>query len=1118
VTSESADLTYHPVLADASAFLAKASADRFLLVGTGLDDGQGLPDGFEAVEHCRQLSGDCSLPVGNYRFAGPEGIAVMLITKGESAGPPTLADRTETRSNSLEQAEAWFEHLWAEAALIPEPSFQMNDLVNMVVDGREAQVRNRRFEDGAWRYAVRCDGRTRIVDEAAVSVADIDDDPHEWIQRPVCAARQIAATLTRAKLIEHLTDMVYSFRATRTIYRPYQFRPVIKLLRTGRHRLLIADEVGLGKTIEAGLIWTEFDARGQADRVLVVCPSMLVAKWRAEMDERFGYEVTELDSDGLERVLTQMESDRLPPRFRAVCSLERLRRWEGLERLNDLAPRFDLIIVDEAHSFRNLGTMSHALGALLSDWSDALVFLSATPLNLGNADLFNLLQLLEPGEFDDLHALKSRLEPNAVLTRISTSLLDAGVDNSRRLSWLMSVHGLTFGPAVTQRREFTQLESLLGADALDHQDIAEAKRLVAELHTLSSAINRTRKAEIDEEPTIREAHSIPVKPTEVERDFYQAVHEWQAERARRKGMALGFIGQMPLRLAGSCLPAMRDKVLDEASAWADVLADPDDHEESSELDGVDDLDKPPPDVVAAARALGDVDTKFDEFVGRLAEVVEQGRKVLIFTFSRPTLAYLERRLTGRFRVASLHGGVPSRARQGVIAEFRAGEFDLMLASRVASEGLDFEFCGAVINYDLPWNPMEVEQRIGRIDRFGQREEVIYVMNFHTPGTIESDIIERVHERIGVFSESIGEMEPILQSQLAGLQKVIYDFDLSDGQRARKIDQILAAVETKAQIRTEVEDAADYLNVLDNTEVDGFEDEVIKNGRYVGQPELVWLLEDWAASAPGATCELSEDRLWLRFRGNATLEEHLLGVQAAGERSASEIAVLSADLRNEAEIHLCLDQETARRRGADLLSANHPLVLAALRAPSTARCRFGSVSMAMSDIDPGFYLVIVGVAHWSGVRSATEFWTAAADSSGYASGERPGDLVLAALAEARLAPASTQTPSWSARALRECQRQLDRRLDDEGRRRDEENRALASARRISLAETHNRKLAQIRVRIDTLRREGKPATIPLFESQIRNQEHLYRKAEQDLEDLSIGSMDLEYVAVCVVEVV
>ena len=773
MTSGEHDFAYHPVLAEASSFLQASNSSRFLLVGDSLNDGDGLPEGFEDVAVCRQQpgrEGSDSLPTGNYRFRTTGGRSAMLVTSGAGPAGPVRGDATRGGTAFLDRAHAWFEHLWAEAQPIPPPAFAKGDDVVTVPGGRETSVHSRRFGSGEWRYRVRLDGKRQTVLEGALAHAELDDDPLEWVKRTPGGTREIAATLTRAKLDERLTDTVYSFGATRTVFRAYQFRPVMKLLRTGRNSMLIADEVGLGKTIEAGLVWTELDARRQADKVLVVCPSGLVDKWRQEMSERFGFETQRLDTAGLDELLEQFETASVPARFRAVCSLERLRIWGGLERLNGLAPHFDLVIVDEAHALRNLGTRSHALGAQLSDWAGTLLFLSATPLNLGNDDLFNLLGLLNPDEFDDPHALETQLEPNAVLNRIAASLADQTFPNHQRRALLHSMRSLTFGRPVTERPEYHRLDEILALQGLQSAERAEATRLIAELNTLSSVVTRTRKAEVDEDKTVRDPHEVPVELTGAERRFYDAIYDWQLRRAEARNMPVHFIGQMPLRLAGSCLQAAKRQLLGMNEVGAtDAWSDEDGAFDDTGVAGEDDAslpdgdafdphqwDTPPAEVVDAAHALGDVDTKFDQFATSLAEIVRQERKVLVFTFSRPTVRHLSDRLSERFRTCQLHGGVPQLERRGIITRFRDGDFDVMLATRVAGEGLDFEFCSAVVNYDLPWNPMEVEQRIGRIDRFGQQEEKIHILNFHTPGTIETDIIARVHERIGVFTSSIGE--------------------------------------------------------------------------------------------------------------------------------------------------------------------------------------------------------------------------------------------------------------------------------------------------------------------------------------------------------------------------
>ena len=1110
-------LEYRPALEDAADFLRAASPSRFLLLGGLLRSGEGLPDWFENASECRHVVDPAArLPTGSYNFRLDGEHSVMLVTDGAPPGLPERGARTPDGSSSLENAALWFEHFWEQARPVPQPRFRIHDDVAIPPDGSEAVVRSRRYSEGSWQYGVRSGGKTQYREERFLAEFEADTDPTDWISNPPGTAREITATLTRVKLDEQLTDTVYSFRASRTLFLPYQFRPVIKMLRTGTRRLLIADEVGMGKTIEAGLVWSEFEARGQADRVLVVCPSGLVDKWKTEMRERFNLDTQVLRRDGLNDLLDRAETDRFPRRYHAVCSLQLLRSWENLERLNDLSPHFDMIVVDEAHALRNTATMSFALGSLLSDWADILLFLSATPLNLGNDDLFNLLRLIDPGEFFDKHTLQVQLQPNAVLRRIYSGAVD-NVGNAELRSRLWSIPRMTYGPALADRREFEELDRLLGRDGRTVADTAEIRRLCLELNTLSTVVTRTRRAEIDGQRPVREPRDIGIALSDEERSLYDAVHRWQAARAEAHGMPLHFIGQMPLRLAGSCLPAMRDQILRRHSGTAiDSVRDEDgSDEESPEADPWKD---PPPYAVSAARALGEVDTKFDEFVEALDDMVRPDRPVLVFTFSRPVVAYLHRRLRDRFRVEVLHGDVSPLDRRHRIARFRQGHHDVMLATRVASEGLDFEFCSAVVNYDLPWNPMEVEQRIGRVDRFGQQSEKVHILNFTAPGTIETDIIHRIHERIGVFVDSIGELEPILQADFSDIKRIAFDFSLSAEERERRLDAALLAVENKAMLQRDFDDSADILNVLDHASMDGFESEIVKAGHYVGQPELARLIEDWASTSTGARLRLSDDRRWLYLRGDAKLEGDLRQVQTAGERSSSEVDQLAVHLRNEIEIQLCLDQEAARRQGADLLSASHMLVRAALKAKRSSRTRFGAARIKSVNVAPGDYLVLVGIARWNGLRRAAELWTTACDRSGNPVGNEIGSKLLIALAEAELEPVGGDLPRWSPDDVRECEDRLRRKLAHEQQRRERDNVVQVEARRVSLRDSHDRKIRSLRERIASLEREGKRDAIRLFESQMRVQERRLGEGERELHNKAGGSLSLEYVALCSLEVV
>ena len=146
--------------------------------------------------------------------------------------------------------------------------------------------------------------------------------------------------------------------------------------------------------------------------------------------------------------------------------------------------------------------------------------------------------------------------------------------------------------------------------------------------------------------------------------------------------------------------------------------------------------------------------------------------------------------------------------------------------------------------------MEVEQRIGRIDRIGQREEKIVILNFHTPGTIETDIIERVMDRIGVFEHSIGELEPILESRGRASRAELFDFSLSPEQREQRIEEILALSRSRRAGRKDIEAAAPYLISSDGVDIEGLEPDLVGSGRYVGQEELALLIADWARTYRG----------------------------------------------------------------------------------------------------------------------------------------------------------------------------------------------------------------------------------------------------------------------------
>lgn len=1064
-----------------------------------------------AVKECRVIADPAiELPEGVYWFQGiDEGPLILQVSFGVAPGDATeipLDDLAD--GHPLASAWSWAEDLWERAASVPGPLFAVNESV-VTDNGADAVVRDRRFLSRQWSYTVAVQGRQQEILEARLSPCPELDSPRAWVAGAPTPAARFGATLTRAKLQGKFANTLFSFRATRTTFRPYQFKPVLKLLQTGKARLLIADEVGLGKTIEAGLIWTELEARQEADRALVVCPSSLLGKWKHEMEERFGFELTELSREGLGEFLEKHQLNRLPRRHAYICSLERLRKWDGLEQLRDLPPAFDLVVVDEAHSMRNSDTRSYALGTELAEWAENLVFLTATPINLRQQDLLNLLELLSPEDFGDLEDLTLRLAPNAVINAVSVALTEPGANGPQLAAQLAGLEGTALGRALTRRPDYRLLTELLdgiGDGTLSPRDIVQAKRYLADLNTLSAVITRTKKIEVDDRKAKRTERRQDVRWTQAEEIFYAEYFQWCRDRAERMALPLYFAMQMPLRLASACLPMARHAVLHPEPV-------PDEKAPVA----------PHPELLAAARSLSSgVDTKFDHLLEVLRDLRGQGKQALLFTWSRQALSYLAERLGKEFRIGVMHGGVNREDRHRIMARFRAGGYDFVLANRVASEGLDFEFCSAVINYDLPWNPMEIEQRIGRVDRIGQTEETILVVNFVNESTIDERILARLLDRIQIFQDSIGALEPIISEVAPQVLRDGFDFTLTDEQREQKFREALAALEEQRLGVQDVSDASSALLVSNDVDVAGLEDDLVRTGSYIGQQELALLLDDWAQADEAPGVRFADDGRTMELRGNPAMASRVAQLSVDARRTRAETSSLASQLRDESPVHLVLDQELARTGGGTLLTSTSPLVMAATLLPGHRQARFASLRLTAPDddtspLDPGTYVVVLARAA-SVTRGGDEIWGAAVTGQGRNAGQGPVNILLRNLAEGQLAdappPGLPRLPALADRALT----QLQRRHQEEQSRRDSEFQALLEARHVKLREQHARKLDAIDTRIATARLRGRgQRTIDLFQSQRKRAQERFAALIADLDNETPPEIRLEPLAACVIEV-
>lgn len=659
------------------------------------------------------------------------------------------------------------------------------------------------------------------------------------------------------KLDRPLANNLYTFHASRTEFQVHQFKPVLKFLSTLKQRLLLADEVGLGKTIEAGIIITELSSRlGELSRVLVVCPSMLTPKWETELQKRFALDFDVLQRADFNKFLEKYAEYGEAEKIMGIISLQTLRANKMIQNLREVSPHFDIVIVDEAHYMRNPETLSSELGEALSELSDAMLFLSATPLQLGTPDLFNLLGLLIPEEFSDFLLFHNLIEPNEYINTTLRRLYEP----SNALKTLKKVEN------TTQRERFLNnpfyleaLDLLSKTNKLSKEQAIKLQKLLIELNCLSYVFTRTKKRDVATEFPVREARVIRVEFTKEEMDFYNGVTEFvsdhfTAKYQTTKGISFAVI--MPQRQVSSCIQAMKGnlyKILKKKAIHIGSLEDCDVIDTSLDSDLSWKLDDRHlasiRNLQEVAKRVGDYDTKFDQFIISLRNLEDEDpdAKIIVFAFFKPTLEYLKRRLDTteyRNKSALIHGDVPKKERHKILNKFRnTDQIKILLSSEVSAEGLDLEFCKVVFNYDLPWNPMRIEQRIGRLDRYGQRHEKILIYNFSIAGTIDDEILNRLYRRINIFEKYIGDLDAILGEQITELTREMFNAKLTQEQKIQMIEKIAENMERRQKDLEEFEENCQKFIGQDeyfNQEITRIKD----TRRFITSEEVMFLLKNF----------------------------------------------------------------------------------------------------------------------------------------------------------------------------------------------------------------------------------------------------------------------------------
>ncbi len=523
---------------------------------------------------------------------------------------------------------------------------------------------------------------------------------------------QIQLHLTHAdlQLLRGFDQLLCLEGLTGVEHLPHQIETVRKVLRRFNGRVLLADEVGLGKTIEACLLLREYLLRGLARRILILVPNPLVSQWQTELREKFHLEF-EVPPPGVksEREDYWQEHDQIL----VATSLAKSGKRAGAIA----KARWDLVIVDEAHHCKNRSTKVWQL--INSLQRRHMFLLTATPVQNNLTELYSLLTLLEPGhlktEADFKRKYVTRGNPRDPRNRekLRSLLGEVMIRNTRSLVQI----------ALPPRYAQTIIAQPTGPELELHRAFNEFLRRFSP-------------------PTAAKKLPESLDPSIAESSETSGADESMSETTSVSKMTSSGFSRMRLR-------AFLNALGSHPSTLADSLLNSTESEPSIQTEKQ----------TLATLALSIQRSAKDE---RLLELLTQshGHKVLVFVQSLRTLHRLGRLLTEVHLGHSVFSGEQSAMEKDAAVEQLRTSVNLMLCTESGGEGRNLQFADTLINYDLPWNPMKIEQRIGRIHRYGQTHDV-YVFNLCTAGSLESRILTLLNDKIRMFELVVGEVGSIL---------------------------------------------------------------------------------------------------------------------------------------------------------------------------------------------------------------------------------------------------------------------------------------------------------------------------------------------------------------------
>ena len=501
---------------------------------------------------------------------------------------------------------------------------------------------------------------------------------------------------------------------------------------------ILSDEVGLGKTIEAGILLKEYHATGLIKTALILVPPSLIGQWKSEMESKFGLNfIATKDDDNFNGY------DR---HSMLIASLSSAHMEKNAAEINSID--WDMVIVDEAHRLKNSKTKSHQFIKELP--KKFLLLLSATPMQNNLKELYNLVELVRPGHL--------------------------GTWNNFAMTYL---HGGNSREIIMKNRHGLQ-------------------------NLLSQVIIRTTRDEVKR--YIKFTDRIPkthvLESGIYEKNLYSLTTEYIKSLWGKNRSAVLPLMMLQRQLSSSTyatIPALQRKMKD-------------DNKENEKIEKL----------ISLAEKI-EVDTKMI----KLKEIIQNDSesKFLIFTEFRDTQEYIYDNFDNDdFNAVKFNGSMSTSDRDLAVNKFQKNS-QIMIATEAGGEGKNFQFCHNVVNYDLPWNPMKIEQRVGRVHRIGQDEDVI-IHNFSIKDTIEEYVLKLLYEKINLFKMTIGELDLLFEdSELHNIENRIFESYISSNTKQEITNKFSALGKEWGKGKTKIEETMNEFNpeVFSNFKLSAMED-------------------------------------------------------------------------------------------------------------------------------------------------------------------------------------------------------------------------------------------------------------------------------------------------------